>query len=83
MLLNCCGYAGLRVIIITDESFRKKYSAVLNPRLQVVLIAVNALMLLCIATYLQTNSDYAHREGYCIGKCYNVFAYSLVFILPT
>jgi hypothetical protein len=56
------------VIIITDEGFRNKYSAVLNLRLQVVLIAANALILLCIATYLQTNSDYAHREGYCIGR---------------
>jgi hypothetical protein len=57
------------VIIITDEGFRNKYSAVLNLRLQVVLIAANTVVLLCIATYLQTNSDYAHREGYCIGNC--------------
>jgi hypothetical protein len=53
---------------MTDEGFRNKYSAVLNLRLQVVLIAVNTLVLLCIATYLQTNSNYADREGYCIGK---------------
>jgi methionine-rich copper-binding protein CopC len=51
------------VIIITDKGFRNKYSAVLNLRLQVVLIAANTVVLLCIATYLQTNSDYAHKHS--------------------
>jgi hypothetical protein len=61
---HCC--RGMRVLLMTDDKLREKYSRLLDSKYQAATVFGNVVMMLSICSWVQT-SHMADEPSYCLG----------------